>query len=85
MGMIPMVMPIVSGTVLECRVPGCTQPAKTKRTLCRAHAARRVLYTLMQLAGLIALAVAGFAIALWIGLAIVGVALLVIGLVLETS
>lgn len=78
-----MPMTVVSGTVKECRVNGCTRPAKTHRVLCTPHAARLAAYTTLQVGGLTALTIAGFAVAIWLGLAILGISMLVMGLVLE--
>ena len=74
---------VVTGTVKECRVPGCVKPAKTHDALCRQHELRRIVYTLLQLAGLIGFSVAGFMHSIFLGVCVTSVSLVLIGLALE--
>lgn len=77
-------VPYVTGTVKHCKLNNCTEPAK-HAGLCTAHAARRTIYTLLQLGGLVALTAASFLLATWLGLAMVGLSLLLVGLVVENG
>lgn len=74
-------VPIVTGTVLECRRAGCIRPAKSHDGLCRTHSLHRVRYVVLQVGGMVAISSAAFTHSL--GLAVSGAFALLTGLSLE--